>query len=85
MISVIAWLWAFSFLLWMISWWLAYRQKKLLFWLFWNTGVGFVCWMLALSGALGGGWILLMWYCSLLAIPFWWLMKWDADLARRSS
>lgn len=63
------------FLLWCVSWLLAYRRQRLLFWLFWNVAVGFVSFLgIFFVPVLGIMWYL-VWLLSLGVVPLYWLTK----------
>src|SRR5258707_2640617 len=72
--SAMWWISVLVFLFWCYSWVLAYRVKKLLFWAFWNTVMGFVLCMSLFALAAGSPWLPFLSYCSLLAIPRYWMM-----------
>lgn len=74
--SAMFWLWAALLVLWCVSWWLAYREHKLVFWFLWNTVVGFIAWSALLLRVVGGVWIWMGWWLSVSAIPLWWLWRW---------
>lgn len=60
--------------LWFGACWVAYKEKRLLFWLAWSI-VGYPL-SLVLIPFFGIGFVLLVvWYVGLVVLPLWWLLR----------